>query len=434
MTFFLSRYGYAQRQKLPVGSYHFLDRQEIDEKFDEMLKCYNQDSEGSQRGFIAEVDLSYPEHLHNIHQSFPLAPHQFKPSTNDLSPYQMRCHSTLHTKPSRASKLSATFLKREKYVVHALNLKLYVKLGMKIEKVHRVLTFEESNFLQEYIDFCTEMRSRSTTSIGSRFWKLMNNSVFGKFIENTSKYIDLIFANDAKRAKKIISNPRFKNYMVINENLVGLTLERTQQEVKQAVAIGFSILEISKELMYRSYYETIRPKLGPTCRILFSDTDSLFISCRGVSDPLRKIRKILDTSNFDKNHPMRSLDRKSKVGYFKSEVGNKRILKFIGLRSKVYTFTTEKEHVSKCKGLSKKYQKNLRFKHFEKCLNEISSFSTVQRNITSQKHRITLARQKKLCFSSYDDKFYILNCGLHTRPFGSREHKSQMAFCNECNV
>ena len=84
----ISRYGYSQRQKLPVGSYKFMERWEIDSGFDKMLKNYNQESDGAQQGFIAEVDLSYPAHLHHIHQSFPLAPHQFKPSKEDLSPYQ----------------------------------------------------------------------------------------------------------------------------------------------------------------------------------------------------------------------------------------------------------------------------------------------------------------------------------------------------------
>lgn len=411
-----------------------MSQEDIRRRFGDMLQSYTQEKEGEQDGFIAEVDISYPQHLHHLHQSFPLAPHQFSPQESDLSKYQSTCHKILHTKPNKIPKLSGTFLTRKKYVVHALNLKLYTQLGMKIEKVHRVLTFRESNFLREYIDFCTEMRSRSTNKIQSRFWKLCANSVYGKTLEATFKYIDMLFVRDAAKARKLISNPRFKNYIVINKNLVGIILSRSSQEIKQAVAIGFSILELSKEFMYRSYYLDIQPKLGSTCRILFSDTDSLFISCRSKKDPFQKLTHILDTSNFDRDHPLRSLDRKSKVGYFKSEVGNKSILKFIGLRSKVYTFSTRNETSAKCKGLSRNYQKSLKMEHFEQCLNDISSFSTVQRTLMSQKHRITLAKQRKLCFSSYDDKFYILDCGIHTRPFGSWEHLNHKSACGECGI
>ena len=427
----LFRYGYAQRMKLPIGGYEFMDEAEIEESFADMLRDYNQDTIGLQEGFIAEVDLSYPEHLHHLHESYPLAPHPFTPRPEDLSDYQNKCHSVLNTKPSTVKKLSATFLKREKYVVHALNLKLYQRLGMKIEKVHRVLTFQECEFLRKYINFCTDMRSKSTTKIGSRFWKLMNNSVFGKWIEDTSKYINMGFATNAEYAKKSMSNPKFKHFMVINEKLIGLTFERKKQEVKQAVAIGFSILELSKELMYRTYYEKIVPSLGEKCRVLFSDTDSLFISCES-ENPLRKLKSILDTSNFDKSHPLRSLDRKSKVGYFKSEVGSSKISKFIGLRSKVYSFISDDGRVAKCKGVSKNYQKNLQFLHFEKCLSEICSVSTPQRNLISQKHKIMLAKQQKLCFSSYDDKFYIKSCGIHTTPFGSKKQLSRDDKCDVC--
>ena len=102
-----------------------------------------------------EVDLSYPKSLHKKHRAFPLAPEKADILPDMLSDFQMDCHEKLGTKAKITNKLVATFGKREKYVVHYQNLKLYLELGMRLEAVHKVLSFKQSPFLKKYIDHCT---------------------------------------------------------------------------------------------------------------------------------------------------------------------------------------------------------------------------------------------------------------------------------------
>ena len=279
--FFLTsfRYGHAQSRRLPVGGYRFLTREEIDSDFKQMLHDYKSDcheirdsqdlledddwllEEDEGMGFIAEVTLTYPSRLHKKHRSFPLAPEKRRVSPKELSKYQLQCQKNLQCS-SNVEKLIGTFYDRKRYVLHASNLKLYLKLGLKLKKVHRVLTFRETNFLRPFLDFCTARRSEAKSDFDKRLFKLVSNSNFGKFIENSSRYLDLKLVRNADEAKYFISSPHFHSYRIVSENLLAVFLRRKQNVIKQAYAIGFSILDLSKEFMYDSYYNEIRPKLG----------------------------------------------------------------------------------------------------------------------------------------------------------------------------
>lgn len=419
---------------MPVKGLKFLTNIEIKKDFPKLFEEYDANSsQFEQQGFIIECDLEYPASLHESHKSFPLAPENAEIDPLDLSPYQGKCHEILNTKPSKVRKLVATFKPRKNYVLHAANLKLYLELGLKLKKVHRVLTFIEQDFLRDYIDFCTNLRSASSNEFEKKLFKLMCNAVFGKFIENTSNYMDVKFCTKKSQVKKWARNPRYTNYLIISDKLCAVFLKRKSTICRQAYGIGFSILELSKEFMYSSYYKIIKPKLK-NCSVLMSDTDSLFISSSD-KNPHKKLRDILDTSNFRPTNKLFRSDRKSKLGFFKSETGDYKIEKFIGLRSKCYAFKTEiEDKVIKCKGLAKSFRKELKLETFQKCLEEISSFSTLQRTIVSKNHCIKIQKTNKLCFSSYDDKFFMLKCGIHTRPYGARSLNAVPLNNDACDV
>lgn len=384
-------------------------------------------------GFIAEVTLSYPKKLHKKHRSFPLAPEKRSVAVKELSRYQLKCRKQLRCL-SKTEKLIGTFHERKRYVLHAANLKLYLKLGLKLRKVHRVLTFTEANFLKPFLDFCTARRSEAKSDFEKRLFKLVSNSNFGKFIENSSKYLDMKLAKNEAEAKFWISSPLFHSYRVVSDNLLAVFMQRKQNVVRQAYAIGFSILELSKEFMYDSYYNEIRPRLGSGCEVLFSDTDSLFLKCE-CSDPFTKLEPILDSSNFSSSHPLFRKDRKSQLGYFKSEVGDKEIAKFVGLRSKCYAFQTEVNEVElKCKGLSKNFKKQIGIEHFERCLSEITTVEATQKLLRSKNNQIQLINQRKNVLSSYDDKHFLLNCGICSVPFGSVYIEKNGDRCLKCDV
>ena len=425
-NFALFRYGLAQYQFLPTGNYKF----EIvaESLIDKIL----QNPKDSKKGYIIECDLEYPEKLHEKHKGFPLAPHKAEVTPDLLSPYQIKCHEKLGSVPRKSFKLIADFRTREKYVLHYENLKLYLRLGMKLKKVHRVLSFNQAPFLKPFIEACTKMRQNAKSDLAKNFFKLISNSCYGKTIENPSKYVNIKFVNDKEKLRRLLTEPNFDSYKIISERLVLVFMKNKNITVKQPCGVGFVILELSKNFMYESYYNEILPAFGDSTMVCFSDTDSLFLAVDFSKNPHKKIEHILDTSNFNKNHPMYDPSRKSQLGYFKSETADNKIKKFVGLRSKCYAFETEDKLVKKCKGIAKNFRKKIPLSAYEKCLESITSHSTDQYTLSSKSHNIRLLKSRKLCFSSFDDKTYLLKCGIHSVPYFSKSIKENLDFCFIC--
>ena len=152
---------------MPIGHYTWVDREDF-ETVDWTL--FEEDAE---MGFILEVDLDYPEDLHIPHNSLPLAPHRMDITENDISHFSRQCLLELRgTEKHTSRKLVSSFLPRKKYVVHAANLALYLRLGMQLTHVHRVLTFQQSNFLNQYINYCTSKRAEAKTEFRKNLFKV----------------------------------------------------------------------------------------------------------------------------------------------------------------------------------------------------------------------------------------------------------------------
>lgn len=423
------RYGYAQCQFLPTKNFKF------EKVTDELVRKILRTPKNSRKGYILECDLVYSRECHEKHRNFPLCPEKMDVTPDMLSDYQNRCHETLGTKPKTSNKLIASFRKREKYVIHYENLKLYRRLGMKLVKVHRILSFSQDPFLKKFIDFCTKMRQNATSTLEKNFFKLISNSCYGKTIENPTKYMSVEFVTSKEKLKKCMTDPYYHSFKIMSKSLVLVFLKNKKVKIRQPCAVGFTILELSKHFMYESFYDEIQPAFGEQdCVVCFSDTDSLFLSVPFCKDPHQKIRHILDSSNFDKNHPLYDSSRKSALGYFKSETGNQKIEKFVGLRSKVYAFKTADKLHKKCKGIAKSYRKQIPLSAYERCLETISSHVQNQYTLSAKSHKVSLMRSQKLAFSSFDDKTYLLPCGIHSLPYFSREiekNKKKCTFCCE---
>ena len=167
-------YGWAMSQYLPTGGFRWMTQKQTD-KID--LAKYKEDSK---KGLIMEVDLEYPEELHNLHNDYPLGPEKVKVTEDMLSEYCKNIAKKYGISIGLVHKLIPTLNKKEKYVIHHRNLQLYNDLGLKITKVHRVLEFNQSPWLKQYIDFNTEKRKNAKNAFEKDFFKLMNNSVLGR--------------------------------------------------------------------------------------------------------------------------------------------------------------------------------------------------------------------------------------------------------------
>ena len=167
-------YGWEMSQHLPTGNFKWMTDKEIDRI--DLGKC----KEDSKRGFILEVNLEYPQELHDLHNDYPVCPEKVRMSNDMLSGYCKKVAEKYNISIGLVSKLIPTLRDKKEYMLHYCNLQLYLDLGLKIKKIHRVLKFDQSCWLKQYIDVNTEKQKHAKNSFKKDFFKLMNNSVFGK--------------------------------------------------------------------------------------------------------------------------------------------------------------------------------------------------------------------------------------------------------------
>jgi len=245
-------YGWAMYQPLPTGDFRWINPDEVN------LEQYTEESE---KVIILEVDLEYPEELHHLHNDYPCAPEKIVVTNEMLSDYSSQIKKEHQISSAKVSKLVTTLRDKEKYVLHYRNLKLYLELGLKVQKIHRVLEFRQSKWLKQYIDFNTEMRKNAKNSFEKDFFKLMNNSVFGKTMENLRKRTNIELVTNETRLQKLTAKPTYVSSKIFDENLVGVHSKKERLLLDKPSYVGMSILDLSKTLMYDFHYNYIRKKL-----------------------------------------------------------------------------------------------------------------------------------------------------------------------------
>ena len=221
------------------------------------------------------MDLEYPQELHNLHNNYPVALEKIKVFNNMLSGYCKRITEKYKISIGQVNKLIPTLREKEEYVLHYRNLQLYLDLGLKIKKVYRVLEFDQSPYLKQYIDFNTEKRKHARNQFEKDLYKLMNNSVFGKTMENLRKRVNVKLVTDEKKPDKLTSKPTYVSSKIFNENLLAVHKIKEALTLNRPAYVGMCILDLSKTLMYNFHYNYIKSKYGDRAKLLFTDMDSL---------------------------------------------------------------------------------------------------------------------------------------------------------------
>ena len=247
-------YGWAMSQYLPTGGFKWLTEKQINNL---NLAKYQEDSN---KGLILEVDLEYPENLHHVHNDYPVAAEKVKVTEDMLSSYSKNIAEKYKISTGLVHKLIPTLSRKEKYVLHYRNLQLYTDLGLKLTKVHRVLEFNQSAWLKQYIDFNTQKRINAKNAFEKDFFKLMNNSVFGKTLENIRKRVDVRLVTDDKKLLKLTAKPTYVSSKIFNENLVAVHKIKETLTLNRPAYVGMCILDLSKTLMYDFHYNYIKQK------------------------------------------------------------------------------------------------------------------------------------------------------------------------------
>ena len=292
-------YGWAMSQSLPVGDFKWIPSKDFEDPEDFILENY---TNYTRKGVILEVDLEYPEELHDLHNDYPLAPEKILITDDMLSKYCKDLKDSENISSGRVHKLVPNLRNKEKYVLHYRILQLYLSLGMKLTKIHRVLEFTQRPWMKRYIDFNTEKRTMAKNSFEKDFFKLMNNSVFGKTKENLRKRSNIKLETDPEHLLKLTRQPTYVSSKIFDENLVGVQMKNVWLVLDKPSYVGFCILDMSKTLMYDFRYNYIRKKY-PEAKLLFTDTDSLFyhIKAEDIYSDFFKDKARFDNSDYPKS-------------------------------------------------------------------------------------------------------------------------------------
>ena len=394
-------YGWAMTQQLPTHGFRWMKDITIEKVMDILEKANHSMFNKGKEGYIFEVDLEYPTNLWETHNDYPLAPE--KMIVNGVE--KLICH----------------FKPRKNYVVHFQNLRQYLEMGMRLTAVHRGISFYQSSWMEPYIRKNTELRKCASNSFEKDFFKLMNNSVFGKTIENIRKRQNVHIVDNHQRAVKLTSFPNFERLTIFDENLIAVHMKRTEVYFNKPVYVGQAILDLSKTLMFDFHYNYIRKKYGNKAELLFTDTDSLMFQI--YTDDFYKdisydIKSKFDTSDYPPDHPSGILTgvNKKVIGMFKDEVAGRQITHFVGLRPKLYSFKIEGvQDVRKCKGIKKNVvKKKLDFDDYVQCLLSGKKQMRNMKIIRSENHDLFSKEVNKVALSNEDDKRKVLEGGVIT--------------------
>ena len=409
-------YGWAMSQHLPVGNFRWMTEKQISKL---NVSRYNENSE---KGLILEVDLEYPKELHNLHNDYPLGAEKVKVNNTMLSEYCQKIQKKFNISTGLVHKLIPTLSNKEKYVLHYRNLQLYLDLGLKLKKVHRVLEFNQSAWLKQYIDFNTQKRSQAKNAFEKDFFKLMNNSVFGKTMENIRKRVDVRLVTDDKKLLKMASKPTFVCSKIFNENLVAVHKIKETITLNRPAYVGMCILDLSKTLMYDFHYNYIKQKYGEKAKLLFTDTDSLTyeIESEDVYQDFWNDKDRFDNSDYPENSSYFDKTNKKVIGKFKDESAGVAICEFVGLRSKMYSYIKDNNKVEKtAKGIKKNIIKgNIKHEDYKNVLFKNEQMQHKMKTIRSDKHQLGSYEMNKISLSCFDDKRYISKDGIKSFAYG----------------
>ncbi len=230
------------------------------------------------------------------------------------------------------------------YVFHARVLQFYVSHGMKLTKLHRAIKCLQSTFLKPLIEINSAKRALATKDFEKDLYKLLDNVVFGKSMQNQRSQKDVRIILSDEQMLKFSAKSSFNRFFEVNDDSKNIvcTFDKETVELNKPTFMGAAILDYSKMLMFRFHYDVVKAKYGDKAKMLFTDTNTLCysIDCEDVYKDLQgDLGKYFDISAYPKDHPLYNNDNKKVPGFFKDEavdVKFQTISEFCGLRSKMY--------------------------------------------------------------------------------------------------
>ena len=288
-------------KKLHVGNFKWIEKDDVSKFDEEFVKNYD---ENSDKGYILEVDVEYPENIRMLHSDLPFLPERMK--------------------INKCTKLVCTTLNKENYVVHIIALKQALNHGLKSTKVDRIAQFDQEEWLKLYIDLNTELRKNAKNDFEKDFFKLMNNSVFGKTMENVRNHRDIKLVTSDKRRSILASEPNYHSSKRISKDLMIMEMRKVEVKMNKPIYLGQAILDVSKTLMYGFWHDYIKPKYKEKAGLCCMDTDSFVMYIKTedfFKDFASGVERWFDISKYDEEdkRPLPIGKNKKVIGTFKDE-------------------------------------------------------------------------------------------------------------------
>ena len=270
----------------------------------------------------------------------------------------------------------------------------------------------------------TELRKVASNDFEKDFYKLMNNAVFGKTMENVRKHRDIkLVTTDKKKRKKLVSEPNYRTMNYISEDLSIIEMNKTKVKMNQPIYLGLSILDISKILMHGFWYDYMKPKYNENVKLSYMGTDSFVMNIKTedfYKDIAIDVEKRFDTSIYEVNRPLPTGNNKKVIGLMKDELGGGVITEFVALRPKTYSYLTDDcEENKKAKGTTKCVIKRMiKFDDYKKCLLNDEVILKSQQRFKSKGHDVYTENVNKIALSSNDDKRLTASDKITSYPYG----------------
>ena len=312
---------------------------------------------------------------------------------------------------------------KKKNVVHISILKQALDHGLKLKKVHKVIEFNQEAWLKKYIDMNTELRKKASNDFEKDFFKLMNNAVFGKTMQNVRKHRDIKLVKTDHKRNKLVSETHYHTMKLISENLSIIEMKKVKVKMNKPTYLGLSILEISKIIMFEFWYDYVKKKYGDMEKLCYMDTDSLIMNIKTKNfykDIARDVEERFDTSNYDVDRPLPKGKNKKAIGLMKDELGGGITNEFVALRPKTYSYITDEfTEIKKAKGTKEcVIKKMLKFEDYKKCLFDNEPTLKSQQRFKSENHEVYTENINKIALSSNDDKRIVALDGITSYPYG----------------
>ena len=371
--------GWVMSQPLPTGRFR-----SVEVKPNEIRELTKHEV----KGYLLEVDVKYPTELHDKHNNLP-----FMCKRMEIN---------------RVEKLVPKLRDKKNYAIHIRALDQALRHGLLRERFHRAIEFTQSAWMKPFIDFNTQLRTKATNDFEKDFFKLMNNVVFGKMVENIRKHGNIKLVTTEEKYLKTVMKPNFKSGVLFGQTLMGCEMGKIKVIMNKPIYLGQVILDFSKIVMY-DYMK--RKYNDDRLQLCYMDTDSLVYSIKTedfYADIVDDVPTRFDTSGYAPDRPLPLCLNKKVIGLMKDELGGAIMTEFVTLRPKLYSYRVlEMVENKMCKRIKKcVIKKTLTFEDYKACLLNQTNESVYRSQLMfrSSKHAVHTIKVNKVALNRDDNK------------------------------